>query len=262
MKLRCYTLIIGLFFAVCIFAQPNQSKRLFFPFLNLESQTNIVVVATWEHPQVCSMEYTNLISNTNLFSVTDQKLFQEITLKYRGVATNQGPVGTVFKETGFRQWKAGKLIKIFPIVCFVYTNSAAQEEIAFSDRAFFAKYRTQQGDGYDVQFIDGSLNEYQEYKNGVLDGLCTIFGGNVNHCNIWARFVKGKIVGKFIMWGEDGLIRLEAEFNTPFDYLKNQTVKFDLAWTEVPTNSTGSAQSSKWTWTRHANQSTVVPKKN
>jgi antitoxin component YwqK of YwqJK toxin-antitoxin module len=111
------------------------------------------------------------------------------------------------------------------------------------------RYRTQSGDGYDTDLINGSIFAYQEYKNGILDGLFVVLHDPNNpsdqeHCGMWSRFVNGKILGKFIMWGKDGKIQNMAEFKEPFDFLKYQTLKMDLSWTEVPTGKTNSIPSS------------------
>ncbi len=59
----------------------SHAERLIFPFLKPESQSNIIVTANWEHPLPCPSEYTNLISNTNLFTPAEQRLIKEIPLK-------------------------------------------------------------------------------------------------------------------------------------------------------------------------------------
>src|SRR5579859_3425735 len=93
--------VVVTFFLLCFamgaFAQAKSSQQLVFPFLTLESQSNINVVASYEHPLPCPLEYTNLAFNTNLFSVSEQELLAGIPLKYTTVSTNSGPAGTAFK---------------------------------------------------------------------------------------------------------------------------------------------------------------------
>lgn len=210
----------------------------------MQSQSNIIVTADFDHPKPCPPEYTNLISNTNLFSPAEQEKLKEITLKYQNVTTNSGPAGSVFKGLELRQEKVETWTNTFWVACFAYTNSAAQEEIrAYAGpRYIIARFRTQAGDGYDVSVINGSIFAYQEYKNGLLDGLYAVLHDpnhpeETEHCGMWARFVKGKILGKFLTWGQDNKIVVEADFPEPFDFLKNGSTKLDLAWTEITTNS-------------------------
>jgi antitoxin component YwqK of YwqJK toxin-antitoxin module len=221
----------------------GRAEQLIFPLLAPECQSNLVITVDMNHPKPCPLEYTNTLANTNLFSAAEQRLLREIAVKYKNVTTNSGPPGTIFKMWGMRQRKFQQYSKIIPVACFVYTNSADREEIAslFGDQRYIlGKYRTPTGDGYDVIVVHDALLQYQGYKNGVLDGLCVqIYGeGNENRCVTWTRFSKGKAIGKFIMWGDDGKIVAEVEFKEPFDFLKFQTAKFDLSWTEVQANMT------------------------
>jgi hypothetical protein len=246
MKLPNLILILSLLLLDNLFGQTNQTGRLIFPWLLPESQSNIVVTANPEHPIPCPLAYTNLISNTNLFTPAEQKIFTEIVQKYKNVTTNTGPSGTTFTGLEMRQWNINNPpfnIK-FPVGCFVYTNSGAHEEIAYYARTLVAMFRTQSGDGYNVQLDRGRLLTYLEYRSGVLDGL-SMEGGifDADHCTEWARFVNGKIVGKFIGWNQGGAIIMQAEFKEPFDFLKYSVGKFDLAWDKVPATQTNSAPS-------------------
>jgi hypothetical protein len=240
-------------FAMILSCIDSHAEQLIFPLLPIESQSNIIVTADFDHPKLCLPEYTNLISNTNLFSIAEQNKLNEVTLKYQNVTTNSGPAGSVFKGWGLRRTKypaLGVPTNVFWVACFTYTNSDAQEEIR-SDAVGYIKvrFRTPTGDGYDVSFVKNALITYQEYKHGMLDGLFVALGliapsnpKYEEHCGAWARFVNGKILGKFIMWGPNNLVGkqvgfqivAEAEFKEPFDFLKYQSIPIDLAWTEVP----------------------------
>ncbi len=260
MKLREFILGLSLLFYACT---NSRAEQLIFPFLKMEGQSNIIVTANWDHPKPCPPEYTNLLSNTNLFTFAEQEKLKDVALKYQNVTTNSGPAGSVFKNWGLRRMKHTDLgipTNTFWVACFSYTNSDAREEInAYAGPKFInAKFRTTTGDGYDVVVVDNILFAYQEYKHGVLDGL---FVGvhdpnhpdDVEHCGMWTRFIDGKILGKFIIWGpidytkEKGGFQIvaEAEFKEPFDFLKYQSIPIDLAWTEVSTNTANSAQSLK-----------------
>jgi hypothetical protein len=259
MKIR--HLILQLSFLFCtsgLFGKDQNARQLIFPFLPIECQSNIIVTADLDHPKFCSQEYTNLISNTNLFSLSEQKELTAVSLKYQNVTTNSGPTGSVFIRWVLRQRPEVKLTNestwievtnIFQVACFAYTNSDSKEEIAFfPDNEIDARFRTKAGDGYDVLLFKNAIIKYQEYKNGLLDGLFAEIHDPNNiddkeHCASWTRFVNGKIFGKYIMW-QDGEIGVMADFKQPFDFLKYQTIKMDLSWSEAPSNSTNSIQSS------------------
>ncbi len=72
--------------------QTNYPARKFIENLDSASQTNIEVFAGgMNDEQPCPPEYTNAISNTNLFSVEEQKFLEEIPTKFGRVTTNSGP---------------------------------------------------------------------------------------------------------------------------------------------------------------------------
>jgi hypothetical protein len=213
----------------------------------MEGQSNITVLADMDHHIPCQPEYTNLLSNTNLFSIAEQEKIKEVTLKYQNVTTNSGPAGTVFKGWELRRRRyvdLGLPTNTFSVACFSYTNSDAREQIDASGDAkhIIAKFRTPTGDGYDVAIVDNILMSYQEYKNELPDGLFVVVQDpKLEHCGMWARFTKGKVLGKFIVWqmnDQSGFqIMAEAEFKDPFDFLKYQSIPIDFAWDEVSTNS-------------------------
>jgi antitoxin component YwqK of YwqJK toxin-antitoxin module len=109
-------------------------------------------------------------------------------------------------------------------------------------------YRTASENGYDVELYRGILLRYLEYKNGILDGLCVYPNDparpntKFDRCFAYLRFVKGKALGKYIVWDENGLIASEMEFKKPFDILKYSAAQFDLSWTKLPTNIINSDQ--------------------
>jgi len=233
-----------------LFGQASSSGRLVFPFLSIESQSNILVTADLSHPKNCPAKYTNVLSNTNLFSLAERTLLDGISEKYKNVTTNSGPAGSILTGFDVRQSSFLGDTDIFSVSCFAYTNIAAKEEMDFHNEGqIVSKFRTQTGDGYDVKLIDGKLFQYQEYKSNLLDGLYVAMKAmplsDAEKCGSWARFFRGRILGKFFGWDDDGKIVVEAEFKEPFDFVKNQIVKTDLSWAEMPTNTTNSAQSPK-----------------
>jgi hypothetical protein len=229
---------------ISIIGMTAHAEQLIFPYLRPESQSNIIVTADPEHRISCPPEYANLLSNTNLFSAAEVQQLKAIPLKYKNITTNSGPAGTIFNGLAKRQWIAelgygnaiGTAITIFQVSCFAYTNSAAWEEISFTSyMGAIVNFRTESGDGYNVQLINGRVIRYEEYKNGVLDGLNESQGFDEDHCTTWSRFVKGKIVGKFIAWNEGGDIFAEAEFKEPFDFLKYCVGQGDMSLEKIPT---------------------------
>jgi hypothetical protein len=218
MKLRYFLLsICFLFYVSSLFCQTSHAKRLFIPFLDQGSQSNVVVTVSDldGHGQPCPSKYTNILSNTNLFSVDEQKLLKEIPVKYINVTTNCGPSGTVLvdlNKTNGNWWAH-----------FRYTNSEACDDIMFGTK-ISAKFRTKTDDGYDVDIFNSDKLEnstlfLRQIKHGMGDGLAV--GLNGNHCNSWAHAIDGKAIGKWFMWNETGNLIIEAEFTKPYDVEKH-----------------------------------------
>lgn len=218
------------------FSQSVEPGRLCYPFLTIESQSNLVFTADADHPRACPVELTNVISNTNLFTVAEQQKLKEVELKYQNISTNAGAAGSVFTGMQMRQWRLGEFTDKFLVACFKYTNSQATDELRIFDCR--VRYRTESGAGYDVRMSRGRLVQYQEYAGGVLNGLFVDSTFDRAHCNSLARFTDGKMVGRFLNWSKNGEIVMDIYFKEPFDFLKYQTIKHDMAWTEVMTNAT------------------------
>lgn len=180
-----------------------------------DSKTNINFIVNT--PKPCPSEYTNIISNTNLFSLDEQKLMKEIPLKYKNVTTNSAPTDSKFVGIGLGSfWLDG-----FTIERFHQTNSEAQVEVFFdkhNGRVAGVSFRTKSGDGYDVSFYDrGVIESFRQFKHGQLDGLWADFDGD--HCSAWMRFSNGKAIGKWLVWNRTGSLYMEAEFKQPFDFI-------------------------------------------
>lgn len=256
MKLPCSIITLSLsFLAISLFGQAKSTDQLslIFPSLPSGYQSNILVVINPEHPQPCPLKYTNLLSNTNLFTSKEAMRIKEVALKYQNVTTNSGPAGCVFKGWVQRERNFQQYTDRIQVACFSYTNSPDREEIAsmFNNRLIIAHFRTPTNYGYDVLLTDGMLTQYQEYKKGVLDGLFIGMGDSnrpdvgINRCYSWMRFAGGKAVGNYFGWNEKDEMAVQLVFKKPFDYLKYQAIKTDLSWTEVPTNSPNFAPSQK-----------------
>jgi hypothetical protein len=256
MKLYCIFSLALTLSGGHLFSQTNDSEliKALFPSMPAELKRNVVVlVGLRNSPQPCPPAFTNLLSNTNLLSSADQKLIKEVVLKYKNVTTNSGPSGSKLMGRVMRQYSFLGETNTFPVARFAYTNSLDLEEIAslFDNKEIIARFRTPAGGGYDILAMNGMLMQYQEYKNGVLDGLY-IYLNNPNQpntdydkCYFYIRFENGKAANKYITWDEDGKIAFELEFKRPLDILKYSRQKMDLSWTEMPTSTTSPIQSPK-----------------
>src|SRR5712671_5181460 len=89
-----------LLFSISLHGQTNAAPiTKYFPSLPPKLQRNVVVLVDMDNPQPCPPAYTNLLCNTNLLSPAESKLIHKVMLKYKSVATNSGPVGSVFEKT-------------------------------------------------------------------------------------------------------------------------------------------------------------------
>ena len=247
MKLRDQILGLSLLISAGnLFGQSNQA-RLFLPFLDKESQSNVVVTYNMSGTEApCPLEFTNVLSNTNLFTFEEQKTIQEIFTKYKDVTTNTGPAGTELiglyktnffvkilnREEPIEQWVAN----------FGYVNSKSREEIHFGGHGvLFARFRSESGDGYDAGFssaADGPILSFSEFKKGFPNGILAGFSNphqswtnDYRHAEfagcpvvVYRQITNGLILGKYLMWNhENNHLILEAEFKEPYDFEKHRT---------------------------------------
>jgi hypothetical protein len=248
MKLRQLVLNFSLLvFFESLFGQINQTERLFIPFLDKESQGNVTVRVSdlFGGGESCPIEYTNVVSNTNLFSFQERSLLADIFIKYKHVTTNAGPPGTQFAG----RYKTNLVIKVKDrsekleewIARFQYSNSPTYEDLMIG-RGISAKFRTPSNNGYNVSIVrggSGSGLRFMEVKGGLINGVLAEFDDTYAQSTNWdfrlANFVDGRLVeyrqytnglvfGKFLMWNEvSGNLTLEAEFKTPYDFQKHRT---------------------------------------
>ncbi|MCX6917380.1 MAG: hypothetical protein NT167_30820, partial [Verrucomicrobia bacterium] len=185
------------------------------PFLDA-SQSNITVIVNAlrarRPPPPPPPAYTNVISNTNLFTPAEHDLLTALPLKYRTVTTKCGPPGTIL--VGVTNLSSSLTAR------FQYTNSDACEQVTFAGMKS-ARFRTADNDGYDVDvdMRNGAILNFRQIKKGVANGLLVSFYGD--HCATWMRFADGKAVGKWFMWGADNSLLIQAEFKEPYDFLKH-----------------------------------------
>lgn len=241
MKLRCST------FAICLILIIEngfgQTNRLYLPFLDKESQSNVVVTIWGDQP--CPPLYTNILSNTNLFTPEEQKVINEVFVKYKNVTTNSGPSGTVLTDLYKTNYIVKAMGRMFTneicVANFRYTNFEANEEVGFG-AGFSAKFRNKVDDGYNVFFTrtgGGTLLTFEEVKQNLTTGLLARFDDNHpqgitwnyrladfdgSHLEEYRHYTNKMIIGKFFMWNpRNGNLMLEADFKEPYDFEKHRT---------------------------------------
>ena len=209
MKLQYFIFNLGLLFcAGNLFGQDIDIDMVY--ELPAEIQSNIVFMVTNSQP--CPHAYTNVISNTNLFSADEQELLGSIPLKYKNVTTNNAPTGSVL--TALESNGAGWIW----VAHFQYTNSDAVDKVTFhSGKVIEAIFRTKSGEGYNVNFTKDSVERFLQFKVGSPNGLYLNFNGD--YCVSWMRLENGKATGKWYEWDGVGNLKLEVEFKKPSDFM-------------------------------------------
>jgi len=226
-----------------LFGQTNQA-RLFIPFLDKESQSNVVVSVGFDVEQACPLEFTNVLSNTNLFTLEQQKLIREVFVKYKNVTTNSGPPGSVLTDlhqTNYIIQAVGRPFKVEHwIAHFQYTNSDAYEVITFSG-GVFARYRNGAKDGYNVSFNQtggGTLLSFGQIKHDLPNGSFVrlsdlhaqgttwdyrLANFDGSHLEEYYQNTNGLVLGKYLMWNpNNGRLIMEADFKGPYDLQKHR----------------------------------------
>jgi hypothetical protein len=194
------------------------------------SLSNVEVIASGGNDEVpCPPEYTNVISNTNLFTADEQELLNYITQTYGDETSNSVPPGSVmvsFKATPVQtswgthwDWVAR----------LQFTNSDLTDEITPGGDLYRHKVRNRAGDGYDFNidptaprssaYGGGSGPDFwfQQMKRGVKDGLFVeVVHGD--HCQQWMRYSNGWAVDKKLYWDPNyNKLAVWAKFKEPFD---------------------------------------------
>jgi hypothetical protein len=91
MKLQYFVLNISLLFCVSNLSGQDIDIDMVYE-LPANIQSNIVLIVT--NTQPCPKEYTNVLSNTNLFTLAEQKLFNDISLIHKNVMTNDSKISS------------------------------------------------------------------------------------------------------------------------------------------------------------------------
>ncbi|HUB87591.1 MAG TPA: hypothetical protein VMB22_06835 [Verrucomicrobiae bacterium] len=196
------------------------------------SQSNIDVIASgnMDDEVPCPPEYANVVSNTNLFTLDEQKLLNGIPSGYENVTTNSGPPGTVL--VGLYNRNRNKSGRAYWNAYFQFTNSGVRDEAVFmfGTVATVHHIRNKAGDGFDLNIGGRALDsdhigtgvlEYSfcEIKHNVRNGLSVYMHGD--HCMQWMCYSNGMAVDKWLDWSADGSkLILWAKFKKPYDISK------------------------------------------
>ena len=182
-----------------------------------EGRTHVNIIV--DTPKACPLEYVNVSSNTNLFTIAEQELLKAIRLDYNSVTTNSGPPHSVFVRLETLMWH---MTATYEVALFRFTNAAAHAQVFFDNRGAinpaWARFRTEAGDGFDVRFGNHGIGAFRQFKHGQLNGLWADFESD--RCSAWMRFTNGKALGKWLVWNREGSLYMEAEFKEPFDFLR------------------------------------------
>jgi hypothetical protein len=216
-------------------AQTNSIARKFIQGLDQTSQSNVEVYAGGGFDEVpCPAEYTNVISNTNLFTPEEQKFLREIPVIYGKVTTNSPPPGSVLIDLKTKPIETQYGIFLFWTARFQFTNSDFIDEVTPGGDQVNHKVRNKDGDGFDLGCDTYNNGEsvssgyggpggpefwLQQIKHGVNDGLSVqIESGRPARL---MRFSNGMAIGQFFYWAPyDNKLMIWAKFNEPYDYLK------------------------------------------
>jgi hypothetical protein len=230
-----------LFSASNLFGQTNHPAKKILVGFDIAGQSNLDVVAGVNGDKVpCPPEYTNVISNTNLFSPDEYKLLREIPLIYGKVATtNSAPLGSVLIDLKTEQVTNKYYgISIDWVARFQFTNSDSWDEVRPGGDLRIHKVRNKDGDGYDIGYDIYNNGEsvgpryggrpggadfwFYQVKHGVYDGLHVIIHHG-DHCGEWMRYSNGMAVDKWLCWWSDGnnLFRW-IKFKEPYDFEKHR----------------------------------------
>jgi hypothetical protein len=228
-----------------LFGQTNRTERLVIPGLDPESQTNVAIVVCdpFGEGQPCPVKYTNLLSNTNLFTLEQQETIRDAFAKYKNVTTNSGPLGTVLNSlysTNYVIRAAYRTAAVEECVAnFKYTNFDAHEEIRFG-AGISAKYRNRSNDGYNVYFTrtgSGTILGFNEVKHDLISGVAARFWDmqaqglnwdfrradfSNSRLGEYKQCTNGMVLGKYFMWNVlTGNLLIEAEFKEPYNWRKH-----------------------------------------
>jgi hypothetical protein len=186
-KLQYLILVLAFSFAANnLFGQTNHPAKKVIGSYDAASQSNVDVIASGNMDDAvpCPPEYTNVISNTNLFTPDEQQLLKEAQL----YLTNNTYSG--------------------PIIHHVRDKSGNGYDLYDGGLATGSGFGGVGGGSHEYWFI--------QIKDGVNDGLKVEI--EHDHCVQWLCYSNGWAVDKWLQWSAYGnKLILWAKFKEPFD---------------------------------------------
>jgi hypothetical protein len=184
------------------------------PELDAASQGKLIVIVANAHDkQPCPPDYTNLLSNTNLFTLDEQLLLNEIPMKYGNVTTDVGPLGSVLLRTR-SDGRDSQVIR------FQFTNSDAYDDVTFGGGLPIHRIRNQMGEGYDLVGDAQSYFNFRQVRQGKYNGLVVDIDISHSRCMSWMCFSNGMAVDKWLQWDFGGDLIREVKFKEPYDFFR------------------------------------------
>lgn len=138
MKPQVLSPVVLLLLSCVVTAQNDLPARRLLPFLDPDSQTNIVILQYPVLPKPAPRQFVGLTRNTDLFSAAEETLLQQVQMKYRHVTPGSGLAGAVV--VGSTNSAEGHSVR------FQHTNSSATDTITFATQKS-AQFRTEAGRG-------------------------------------------------------------------------------------------------------------------
>jgi hypothetical protein len=185
------------------FDKTNDAGRPFCSWLREQPDVTVFVLETTARP----LKYTNLISNTNLFSANERDLLQKLFDKYEKLKTNVSESVRTKPGDGYD-------VTYAPAGTFPYslldglpkeTRPTNQPNMEMFPDIVPISYR--------------SPMKLQEIKHNQLNGIrVELYGG---HPVSLLHFKDDKAVGDWFNWSTNGNLRLHVRFNKPYPLFEN-----------------------------------------
>lgn len=223
-----------------------EPKRMYIPQLGSLVPTNAIVHADFNHPQDCPVSLTNLLSNTNLLSPTEQEIIITAALRFKNVSSNTPPAGATFSGWSWRRFTDKKSplgTNPFVVACYRSADTNITDEISFmGNRMIHVQHRNNSSDkGFNALIIDRVLLTFVEYNGSKNDGIMVSLDQEKAETFLrlggYARFANGLIYGKSLAWGRRSVksangyqLVSHVDFLSPFDFSLHAENWASFAW--------------------------------
>lgn len=207
------------------FGQVVYTNHLLIPFLTASSQSNVSVeISDLRRGEVCPLKYTNVVSNTNLFTLDEQALLHDVFTKYSEVKTDCAPAGAVLKKLARTNMVFMGRTNENWMAVFEYTNSAARDNVFFGKHGMSVAHRIKGGNGYNLGMGEvggGSMLRFNAVRRGRADGLAVDLLNN--RVQSYMHYTNGMVIGEFLMWRpSSGRLLIKANFREPYNLDANR----------------------------------------